>query len=227
MRLSEALNRLSRSGMHTFTTYDIAKLIGKPTSYASLLLSKSKNVSRIERGKYFVEGATVYEIASNVIFPSYVSLSAGLQYYGLIDQNIVKYSVIALKRHKAIRVRNAGIEFIKTKKKMFFGYINRSNAYVATPEKLIIDCLYFGKVPFYVVKEAFEAASREGLVNKDKLEKYAIKTGNSALASKLGFLLSLEGITSDKLLKHRYYNYIHIKGIGRKGTNRKWMVKYD
>ena len=108
------MNSLVQSNKHVFTVYDAAKLMGKTTSYASLVLSKSKKVIRVERGKYFIEGTSKYEVASNLIFPSYISLQAGLQYYGLIDQNILRYSVIALKRHKTIDLQGITIEFIKT-----------------------------------------------------------------------------------------------------------------
>src|SRR5271157_2154633 len=129
MRFDSILDALSKSNKRVFTTYDVAKLMGKPSAYASLMLSKSKRASRIERGKYFLEEASTYEIASNIVFPSYVSLQAGLQYYGLVDQNIVRYSVIALKRHKTVEIRGSTMEFIKAEKRMFFGYLNKAEAH--------------------------------------------------------------------------------------------------
>ncbi len=53
MHFDTILDRLQKSGKNVFTVYDISKLIGKSTPYASLMLSKSKKVKRIERGKYF------------------------------------------------------------------------------------------------------------------------------------------------------------------------------
>ncbi len=227
MRFDNILNILSKSNKRVFTVYDAAKLMGKPPAYASLMLSKSKLITRIERGKYFLNEASTYEIVSNILYPSYISLHAGLQYYGLIDQNIVRYSVIAMKRHRTVRVRGINIEFIKAGKRVFFGYLNKKNVYIASPEKLFIDSLYFCKVQFSALKEALNTAKRENMLNIKLLEKYAISIRSKVLISKLGFLLESVGIDADTLLKYKYYNYIKISNTDAKGKNKKWMIIYD
>lgn len=227
MHFDVILNRLQKSGKNVFTVYDISKLMGKSTPYASLMLSKSKKVKRIERGKYFLNDTSIYEIASNIIFPSYVSLQAGLQYYNLIDQAVVKYSVISLKRHKKILVSGNQIEFIFTVKKLFFGYLNKSGAYIASPEKAVIDSIYFGGIKFSTLKDAVETAINERNIDVKKLIGYAVKTESKVLASKLGFMLELLGIENEQLIPYKYYNYINISGTGMHGTNKKWMINYD
>ena len=227
MTLRDAIDGLARSGIHVFTVYDIAKMLGKSTAYASLLLSKSKKAHRIERGKYYIEGASRYEISSNVVYPSYVSMHAALQYYGLIDQNVLRYSVITLKKHKPINVSGTMINFIRTKKKAFFGYTSKSNVYIASPEKLFIDCLYFGGIPFAVLKEAMVTAKEDNLIDITTIERYAVMLGSRVLVSKLGFLLELAGINADKLLKHRYRSYISVPNTGTSGKNKKWGINYD
>lgn len=225
MRFSSVLDTLTKANKRVFTTYDAAKVMGKPVAYASLMLSRSSDVARIERGKYFIKGADIYEIASNVLFPSYVSLQAGLQYYGLIDQNIIRYSVIALKRHKSIAVGKSMIEFVRAKRNLFFGYVSNANSYVADPEKLFIDCIYFG-VSFSLLEEAIRRANDEGLVKASKIEDYAIRFGKKTLVNKLGFLLEGIGVSSTKLLRYRYQNYVRLR-TGSNGISRKWRVVYD
>ncbi len=227
MQFDSILDTLLKSNKRVFTTYDVAKLMGKTPAYASLMLSKSKKVARIERGKYFLEEASMYEIASNIIFPSYVSLHAGLQYYGLIDQNIVKYSVVALKRHKAIRVKNTKIEFITVKKGDFFGYLSKSNAYIASPEKLFVDCMRLGGVQFSTLKSALDIAMGEKIIDLKLLESYAIAAGSKILINKLGFLLESAGIDASRLLPYRYGNYVRILNTETKGKNRRWRVIND
>ncbi len=227
MHFDVILNRLQKSGKNVFTVYDVSKLMDKPIPYASLMLSKSKKVKKIERGKYFLESATIYEIASNIVFPSYVSLQAGLQYYNLIDQAVVKYSVISLKRHKKIFVNGNQIEFIFSRKKLFFGYLNKSGAYIASLEKVIIDSIYFGGIKFSMLKDAVETAINERNIDVKKLIGYAVKTESKVLASKLGFMLELLGIENEQLIPYKYYNYINISGTGMHGTNKKWMINYD
>jgi len=230
MKMSNVLNTLEKSGKRVFSIYDAAKVMGKPTAYASLLLSKSRDVERLERGRYFIKGTDMYEIASNILFPSYVSLYAAMQYYELIDQNIIRYSVIALKRHRPIIFGNgSSIEFITVKSSMMFGYTNKNNAYIALPEKLFIDCLYLGKVPFSELKNTLEAANADGLIDSKLIVEYAIKAGSSTLINKLGFLLESAGISFDeeKMLKLKYHSSVKVHGAGSKGKNKKWMVEYD
>jgi predicted transcriptional regulator of viral defense system len=227
MKLRDAIDGLARSGTHVFTVYDIAKMLGKSTAYASLLLSKSKKAHRIERGKYYIEGVSSYEIASNIVYPSYVSMHAALQYYGLMDQNVLRYSVITLKRHKPINVGGTMINFIRTKKKSFFGYTRKSNTYIASPEKLFVDCLYFGGVPFSVLKEAIATAREDNLIDIATIGRYAVMLGSRVLVSKLGFLLEFAGINADTLLRYRYRSYISVQNTGASGKNKKWGINYD
>lgn len=227
MKLNDAMDGLAMSGTHVFTVYDIAKMLGKSTAYASLLLSKSKKVHRIERGKYYIDGASSYEIASNIVYPSYVSMHAALQYYGLMDQNVLRYSVVTLKKHKPINVGGIMINFIRTKKEAFFGYTQKHNTYIASPEKLFIDCLYFGGAPFSVLKEAIVTAREDNLIDTTTIERYAVMLGSRVLVSKLGFLLEYAGINVDKLLRYRYRSYISIPNTGASGKNKKWGINYD
>lgn len=230
MKMRDVVDVLERSGKRVFSIYDAAKVMGKPAAYASLMLSKSGDVERIERGRYFIKGTKIYEIASNITFPSYVSLYAAMQYYDLIDQNIIRYSVMSLKRHKDIVFESgASIEFITVKNRMMFGYINRDNAYVASPEKLFIDCLYLGRVQFSQLNDALANAKADGLINAELMVRYGMITGSRTLINKLGFLLESAGLDFDaeRLLKLRYHNYVKISGAGAKGKNKKWLVAYD
>lgn len=227
MRFDTILDTLAKSNKHVFTVYDAAKLMGKPVPYTSLMLSKSKKVVRIERGKYFLESTDTYKIASNIVFPSYISLQAGLQYYGLIDQNVATYSVIALKRHKTIHLNGLKIEFIRTNKKWFYGYRNVNGVYIASLEKLFIDCIRFGRVRFSTLKEALEVAMSEKSVDIRLIERYAIEADSGVLANKMGFLLGTVGTHAEKLIPYRYHNYVDMHGTGNKGMNKEWRVKYD
>jgi predicted transcriptional regulator of viral defense system len=227
VRFDSILETLSRSRKNVFTVYDAAKLMGKSTAYASLMLSKSKKVKRIEKGKYFIVGANIYEITSNIIFPSYVSLYAGLQYYSLIDQNILKYSIFTIKRHRKISINGNAVEFIKVKKSLFFGYENKANVYVASPEKLFIDCLYFNKPEFASLKDMLNTAINDGLVNTSLLKNYAIKVGSKVVVNKLGFMLESNNIDASELLSFRYSNYVKVKDKEIKEKNSKWRIKND
>ncbi len=225
MRFMDVLDELSRANKKVFTTYDAAKFMGKPIAYASLMLSKSRDVIRIERGVYAIKGADMYEIASNIMFPSYVSLLAGMQYYGLIDQNIIRYSVITLERHKGIVSGRNEIEFRKVRRQLMFGYVKKGGAYIAEPEKLFVDCLYFN-VRLQLLLDAMKMANEENMVSAEKLEEYAIRAGRKTLVNKLGFIMESAGLATEKLENHIYRNYVYTNANGKK-INKKWRIVYD
>ena len=228
MKMSDAIDTLVRLNKPMFSVYDMAKIMGKPTNYTSLVLSKNKKIERIERGKYALAGTDIYKIASNIVFPSYISLQSGLQYYGLIDQNIIKFSVISLKWHKQVTIRDKfKIEFLNIAKDRFFGYINKDGVYIASVEKLFLDCLYFGKLNFELLIESLGTAIQEKLIDVELLNKYALRMKSSVLINKLGFVLEKNGIKSDFLLKYRYKNYVKVQGFSTTGKDEKWRIIYD
>ncbi|EQD44542.1 hypothetical protein B1B_13485, partial [mine drainage metagenome] len=152
---------------------------------------------------------------------------AALRYYDLIDQNIVRYSVISQRKHRKITVGGRVIEFSTVKRSMFFGYASNGGIHIAEPEKLFVDCVYFGKPGFAALKEALATADESKIVDADKIAEYTARAGSRVLASKLGFLLESVGIGAEKLLPYRYYRYIKIGGTGAEGKSRRWLVHYD
>ena len=51
--------------------------MNKTSKYASKLLSSNKYVKRVERGKYYITNSNqidFYEISSNIVYTSYISL---------------------------------------------------------------------------------------------------------------------------------------------------------
>ncbi len=227
MNFSAVLERLEKSGTLVFSVQDVAKVMHKSTAYASLLLSRHRNIVRLKKGVYYIAGAGMYEIASNVVYPSYISLGAALQYYDLIDQNIVRYSVITTKRHKELSTRQGTVEFITLSKDRVFGYTSDGNAYIATVEKTFIDCLYLGRPEFKQVEESFASALQDYKVRIDILKEFGIKMRSRSLINKLGFLLERSGIAADDLVSYTYRSkYVKVSRHAD-SRDRKWAVLYD
>ena len=225
--IKAVLERFQRSGSSTFTVGDAAKAMHKSAAYASLVLSTNKKVKRLVKGLYYVRGTSPYELASNVVYPAYVSLSAALQYYDLIDQNIIKYSVITTKRHKPVKFEGGEIEFITVDRTRLFGYTFRNNSYIALPEKMFTDCLYFGRPAFSQVEVSFASALENQQLDITKLKDYAVRMNRKSLINKLGFLLELNNIKADDMLGHTYRaGYVRV-GKSADGVNKKWRVLYD
>ena len=200
--MQEVLDELALHNKTVFSIYDAARIMNKPTNYVSKLLSNNKKVRRIERGKYYLtdgRGINIYEIASQVVFPSYVSMFAAFQFYSVTEQFVVKYSVVTLKRHRPITIENNAVEFIKIQKERFFGYKKNGNAYVATIEKAIVDSLYLSSPPFSYIKEAFAESLRRKIINVDLLVDFALRMKTKATAKRVQALLKSENIYSDRL----------------------------
>ena len=175
-----------------FTVKDAAKIMNKSSKYASKLLSSNKYVTRIERGKYYINNGNqidFYEIASNIVYPSYISLFSAFEYYSITDQIVKKYSVISIKRHRNIEMEKNLIEFNFIKREKFFGYKRINNIYIATPEKAFIDSIYYKYPEFSYVEESFNRAMRSKLIDVQKLIEYAGRMDSPALKNKVTLLI--------------------------------------
>ncbi len=189
--MHEILASLAAHNKRAFTINDAAKAMGKSKHYASKLLSSNKEVERIERGKYYIKSGNVdiYEIASQIVFPSYVSGFAALRHYSLIEQEVVKYTVVTIKRHKQINAAGFSIEFVTFPKSRFFGYKKSSGAYIATVEKAIVDSLYMRSPPYSYVSEALDNAFHKGMINPNALMNFAREMKSKKVAVQIESLL--------------------------------------
>jgi len=189
--------------------------------YASRAI-RSNLLSRIERGKYAI-GNDPFSIASQLVFPSYISFLSALSLHGLIDQAISRIVVATSKRKKKMSVFGNDIEFIRLNSSMMFGFrkVKRGNGFIviAEPEKAIIDLLYIptlGPISYIadIVKD----------MDAEKLQEYALKTGSEAVIRRTGFLLDRAGIGHS--LKPSSYNAYKLNpSIKRNGEfNTKWRL---
>ena len=189
--IQDILNELS-GHKKIFTIKDAAKIMNKSSKYASKILSSNKYVKRIERGKYYINNGNqidLYEIASNIVYPSYISLFSAFEYYSITNQIIKKYSVISIKRHRNIELEKNLIEFNFIKREKFFGYKRINNIYIATPEKAFIDSIYYKNPEFSYVEESFNRAMRSKLIDVKKLIEYAERMSSPALKNKVTLLI--------------------------------------
>lgn len=176
------------SHKQTFTIKDAAKIMKKSDKYASKLLSSNKYLKRIERGLYYINNGNpidFYEIASNIVYPSYISLFSAFEYYSITNQIIKKYSVISIKRHRNIEFGGNVIEFNFIKRDKFFGYKRIGNVYIASPEKAFVDSIYYKRPEFSYVEESFNMAMRSKLINVKRLIEYSGRMDSKALKNKI------------------------------------------
>ena len=205
--------------------------LDKNRGYTNLFLhrlAKRKLIRRIEKNKY-----TLFDdpflIASRIVWPSYISCWNALSYHKLTEQVPSDIWVVATKSKKYIKFDSTKIRFVKIKTNCFFGYdkvrYQNSDAFIANPEKAIIDSFLLRKISFSEVKEIIFANIKR--IKTRKFIDYLIKIGNHSLIKRFGFLFETIGKDYYNALK-RHIDAVYIpldyskKPIGKK--NEKWRL---
>ena len=96
------LEKLSRP---VITLSDVLKIIGKNRAYTRVYIHRlvNKNVLfEVEKGKYTIS-EDPFEIASNLVFPSYISFISAYSIYGLTTQTPLEIQIVSLKSKKPVK----------------------------------------------------------------------------------------------------------------------------
>ncbi|MDO8554132.1 MAG: hypothetical protein Q7S22_04970 [Candidatus Micrarchaeota archaeon] len=137
-----------------FTAKTIRDITGKERQYGNLILHRLKKaglIFKLERDKYTVHEDS-WIVASNILWPSYISGWAALQYYHLTEQLPWRIDIITTgqKKKREITFGNSRIRFIKTKPEYMFGFRKEHyhgfEIFIAEKEKCIADSFVFKKV---------------------------------------------------------------------------------
>ena len=230
MKSLEILDTLRRSDKPVFTLSDISKLVGKPRTQTKIILHrlmKRKLITRIERGKYYLD-AHPFAVSSNITFPSYISFLTALNYYELTTQ-ISKIIFIATNKFKkSLTLENYAVEFIKINKDRFFGYkrerFHGKFLFIGDVEKVILDSLY---LPQYCpIAETFEAVKSKTF-DLDKLVSYAVRMNSSVVAKRLGYMLDISGVDIYDRIKNKItkkFDLLNPKLPKKKNKHKKWKL---
>lgn len=196
MQSGAFLGFLADNKMPVFTIDDAVKVLRGRREYARLFLHrlvKSKMLGRAERGLYYLpERSNEYEIASHVVYPSYISMVSALRYYGLTTQMPNAVYVVSPRRHKAINgVLGYDLIFKSIRKDMMYGYHKESNGniFMADPEKALVDIFYFRDASD-LDHGALEEPSR---LDVDKLAAYAKRSRDRFVVKSVADLLREHG----------------------------------
>ena len=96
---------------------------------------------------YADERPTSYVVANRLVRPSYVSLQAGLSYYGMIPEQVAAIISVTSRRPQKFSNEFGRFWYRHLKTDYFFGFhylqITKTQyAFIATPEKALIDLIY-------------------------------------------------------------------------------------
>ncbi|RJQ65699.1 MAG: hypothetical protein C4530_00195 [Desulfobacteraceae bacterium] len=136
-----------------FQSADVGKLTGAPHLFLNRA-RKRGDIKCIVKGYYINtwkakitgKNPSIEQIACFVRRPSYISCEWALSAHNVIDQVPTVCTVITLVssvgRRNRIDLEGTGIEYSKIKERLFWGYEFANNAYMALPEKAILDTIY-------------------------------------------------------------------------------------
>ncbi len=191
MNYKEIIKSLKELDHPVFTTEDISNLTGKSGDYTKVYLFgliKKGAIGKIERGKYYLIGTSLYVIASRIIKGSYITLISAARIYNITIQMPNIIYVFSPTYHKPIKITdNYRVKFIKVNKQIIYGYQRYNDIYVAEPEKLFIDDIYYHKSLFY--DEELKEAIDKNILNVNKIHEYISRLNSEKIKKREQFLL--------------------------------------
>lgn len=230
MKSQELLQHLQGIRKPMFTLHDIAKITGKKKDYLKVYLFRLKKrniLKEVERGKYTLD-AHPFAVASNILFPSYISFLTSYAYYQITTQIPTTIQIVTPISKKRITYERNNIQFITLPKQRIFGYkremLNGGVVFIAEKEKAIVDSLY---LPEYCPVSETAIALQDKELDINKLIRYARRMHSIVVLKRLGYLLEMNGIDIFKNVKNTLnsrYDLLNpmIKKAGKK--NMKWKL---
>ena len=216
-----------------FNLKKIREITGKSSGYAKLLvyrLKKKNLITEIEKNKLTINKDPMV-IASNMIWPSYISCWSALRYYNITEQLPQDIFVITTKTRKKriVKLNNVKIIFIKVKPKYFFGYrkerYGNFDIFIAEKEKALIDSALFKKISFSEICSIIK--NNLTILNTKLFLDYLVKIRNKTLIKRFGFLFDKLDIDIYKKIK-RFIDSKYIPldyALPIKGKkNKKWKI---
>lgn len=199
-------------------------------------LEKKGHIVRIKRNTYSLEYNflnNTFEVITDAVKPSYISLWTALSYYGFTDQQVNMIQLVSTKQYKDLTIRDKNVEISTLKPKRFFGYIEQEGIIIANKEKSLVDSLFMldkcGGFDEYIkcLKNAYDE------LDKNRLKRYLIKFDNKSLISRMGFILDILDLADNKLLKdlnkNKSQSYVLLdpKGNSVRSHNSDWNIKVN
>lgn len=191
-------------------------------------LNKKNKIKNITKGKY-TKNKNIWEIATNLFTPSYISFWSAAYFKGYTEQIINEIQIATTKKHKTIEFENYTITFNKLNKKRFFGFekirYGDNFIFVVDDEKLLIDLITKEKLVGNF--EELTKIIKQTKINKKKIISYLKKINNKSLNKRIGYLLDkYKKIDLSNEIKYKDKNYIKLSFfLNEKKINKKWRVK--
>ena len=174
-----------------FKVQDVERLAYCSREHAKLIVNRLKKrgyVTRVMRNVYTTK-SDIFVVASNIVYPSYISFWSAACFLGYTEQIVNTISVATTRKIRPLKFEGYTIRFVPLKH--FFGYrkmtTSEGDIFVAEDEKLIIDAFLRPSEcgNFDEIQKIFKNAN----ISKNKIVGYLKMVNNNSIAKKIGFLL--------------------------------------
>jgi len=116
--------------------------------------------------------------ANRLVTPSYVSMEYALGFYDLVPEKVVMLTSVTTKKTVKFTNTFGTFKYYSIKRKLFSGYTRMNeegqNVFMASPEKALLDYLYFNQSKFKGEYDEFESMRFQNLeqLNCQTLQEY-------------------------------------------------------
>ncbi len=146
----KAIKILFQKKISLFNVSDAKKIfrVKKDNTLYKLLerLEINDVIKRISKSKYLFllfREINDFELANFLVTPSYISLESALSFYGVLPQFPYTITSVTSGKSKKVFYQDKEYEFVHLSVKYLISYIKKDNFLIATPEKALLDQLYF------------------------------------------------------------------------------------
>lgn len=149
-------------------------------------LCKNKKLVRLKQNLYTFPDfhPNVFVIGQKIVSPSYYSLESVLSWNGIIPEGVATYTLITSKKTQQYSNEFGTFSYRHLSPKFFFGVEQRKDgAWMATPEKALLDYFYLNSKKFKADFACWQEERFDGLdnLNWKHLEQWAPKYGMKKL----------------------------------------------
>lgn len=223
---------IRESGLCVFGVEEVRSITRWPVNrvHNTLASLARKGLSlRMKRDRYTLAEwvpERLFEIATEMIKPSYISFWSALSQYGLTEQQPAVLQLVSVSQSGDFTIGGHGVQITTWHPGRFYGYLGRDGYVMAEMEKALVDSLYqpgkCGGLHEYItcLDHAHDTLDMELFTG------YLVRFGNRSLVSRAGYLMEALGMDAGDLRGHTATGYVLLDpGKGRVGQyDHRWKV---
>ena len=148
---------------------DSARLSAHRYTKQGFLVRVKRNIYILREKWNRLDRMEKFQIANLIQVPSYISLMTAMDYYQIttqIQQDFIES--IAVKRTKDTEIQKNVFNYSKIKTELYFGFLKEKDAFIANPEKALLDAIYLmslGRYKFDLASIDFSKFNLDKLLN--------------------------------------------------------------